>query len=109
MRIGIIGAGHIGGTLARELTELGDQVRVANSRGPASLASLAHETGARAVGGEAAVRDVQLVIVTIPQKSLPERSKGCSIAYPMTSSSLTLETAIRRGAMGPSKRLSAAQ
>src|SRR5437870_365878 len=76
MRIGIIGAGHIGGTLARELTELGDQVRVANSRGPASLASLAHETGARAVAVEDAVRDVQLVIVTIPQKSVPELSKG---------------------------------
>src|SRR5437588_999340 len=109
MRIGIIGAGHIGGTLARELTELGDQVRVANSRGPASLASLAHETGARAVAVEDAVRDVQLVIVTIPQKSVPELSKGCSIAYPKTSSSLTLGTTIRRGAMGASKRSSAAR
>ena len=76
MRIGIIGAGHIGGTLARELTELGDLVRVANSRGPASLASLANETGARAVAVEDAVRDVELVIVTIPEKSVAELPKG---------------------------------
>ena len=76
MRIGIIGAGQIGGTLAGELTELGDLVRVANSRGPASLASLANETGARAVAVEDAVRDVELVIVTIPEKSVAELPKG---------------------------------
>src|SRR2546428_13582392 len=76
MRSGSIGAGHSGGTLARELTELGDLVRVANSRGPASLASLANETGARAVAVEDAVRDVELVIVTIPEKSVAELPKG---------------------------------
>src|SRR5439155_8822032 len=92
MRIGIIGTGHIGGTLAGELTELGDRVRVANSRGPESLASLAHETGARAVAVEDAVRDVQLVIVTIPERACPSSPRGCSIAYPKKSSSLTLGT-----------------
>ena len=34
MKIGIIGAGEIGGTLTRRLTALGHQVSVANSRGP---------------------------------------------------------------------------
>ena len=34
MDIGIIGSGHIGSTLARQLTALGHQVSVANSRGP---------------------------------------------------------------------------
>lgn len=33
MRIGIIGAGNIGGTLTRRLAALGHEVRVANSRG----------------------------------------------------------------------------
>jgi 8-hydroxy-5-deazaflavin:NADPH oxidoreductase len=32
MKIGIIGAGHIGGTLTRRLRALGHEVRVANSR-----------------------------------------------------------------------------
>jgi predicted dinucleotide-binding enzyme len=44
MKIGIIGAGHIGGNLTRRLTALGHQVAVANSRGPEALAGLARET-----------------------------------------------------------------
>ena len=35
MKIGIIGAGQIGGTLTRWLTKLGHVVFVANSQGPA--------------------------------------------------------------------------
>ena len=41
MKIGIIGAGHIGGTLTRRLRALGHDVTVANSRGPQTLADLA--------------------------------------------------------------------
>jgi 8-hydroxy-5-deazaflavin:NADPH oxidoreductase len=47
MRIGIIGAGEIGGTLTRRLTALGHHISVANSRGPESLTELASETGER--------------------------------------------------------------
>lgn len=75
INIGIIGAGQIGGTLARKLTTLGHQVRVANSRGPASLEALANETGARAVTVEDAVHEVELVIVAIPEKSVPALPK----------------------------------
>jgi 8-hydroxy-5-deazaflavin:NADPH oxidoreductase len=70
MRIGIIGAGHIGGTLVRRLTTLGHEVSVANSRGPATLSALAAETGARAVTIQDAVRDQDIVVVTIPEKSV---------------------------------------
>jgi predicted dinucleotide-binding enzyme len=76
MKIGIIGAGNIGGTLTRRLTKLGHQVRVANSRGPESLADLAAETGATPVSVKDAVRDVDLVIVTIPEKSVPKLPAG---------------------------------
>ena len=48
-KIGIIGAGQIGGTLTRRLRTLGHDVVVANSRGPDTLSELAAETGARAV------------------------------------------------------------
>jgi hypothetical protein len=48
MEIGIIGAGQIGGTLTRLLTERGHTVRVSNSRAPETLADLAAETGAAA-------------------------------------------------------------
>lgn len=56
MKIGIIGAGNIGGTLTRRLSALGHPVFVANSRGPESLAKLAAETGAKAVSAPEAAR-----------------------------------------------------
>jgi predicted dinucleotide-binding enzyme len=72
MKIGIIGAGHIGGTLTRRFVELGHDVSVANSRGPETLADLAAETGAKAVAVTDAARDKDVVIVTIPEKSVPD-------------------------------------
>jgi predicted dinucleotide-binding enzyme len=71
MKIGIIGAGHIGGTLARRLTALGHDVLIANSRGPESLANLAAESGATAVSVPEAAGARDLVIVTIPEKNVP--------------------------------------
>lgn len=72
MRIGIIGAGQIGGNLARRLTQLGHEVSIANSRGPESLAGLAKETGAKPVTVRQAARGGDVVIVTIPLKSIPQ-------------------------------------
>ena len=71
MKIGIIGAGQIGGTLTRRLTALGHEVFVANSRGAETLSDLAAQTGAIAVSVPEAVRGVDLVVVTIPQKNVP--------------------------------------
>ena len=72
MKIGIIGAGNIGGTLTRRLSQLGHEVYVANSRGPETLADLARETGAKAVTPREAARQGDVVIVTIPEKSIPK-------------------------------------
>ena len=72
MKIGIIGAGEIGGTLTRRLTGLGHDVAVANSRGPKSLADLAAETGAKPVSVQDAAGFGQVVVVTIPQKNIPD-------------------------------------
>jgi predicted dinucleotide-binding enzyme len=71
MNIGIIGAGNIGGTLARRFTALGHDVRVANSRGPQTLSELAAETGATAVSVAEAARGVEVLVVTIPLKHIP--------------------------------------
>jgi predicted dinucleotide-binding enzyme len=49
---------------------------VANSRGPETLASLGHETGARAVSVAEAVRDKDLIVVTIPEKNIPDLPAG---------------------------------
>jgi 8-hydroxy-5-deazaflavin:NADPH oxidoreductase len=72
MKIGIIGAGNIGGTLVRRLTALGHQVSVANSRGPETLSDLAGETGATAVTPADAARGQDLVVLTIPEIKVPD-------------------------------------
>jgi len=72
MKIGIIGAGHIGGTLTRRLTALGHEVFVANSRGPETLSELAEETGATPVTSREAARSGEVVVVTIPEGKVPD-------------------------------------
>jgi 8-hydroxy-5-deazaflavin:NADPH oxidoreductase len=72
MKIGIIGAGHIGGTLTRRLSALEHQVFVANSRGPQTLKGLATETGATPVSVTEAARSGEVVIVTIPLNKIPD-------------------------------------
>src|SRR5258708_22956726 len=76
MKVGIMGEGKIGGTLTRRLTALGNKVFVANSRGPETLSDLAAETGATAVSVPEAVRGVDLIVVTIPQKNIPNLPAG---------------------------------
>ncbi|GAC1344637.1 MAG: NAD(P)-binding domain-containing protein [Candidatus Dormibacteria bacterium] len=68
MRIGIIGSGRIGGTLAGLLTRAGHDVWLANSRGPASLAGTVAELGAHAhaATAEQAAEQGEVVIVSIP-------------------------------------------
>jgi 8-hydroxy-5-deazaflavin:NADPH oxidoreductase len=72
MKIGIIGAGNIGGALTRRFRAAGHDVSVANSRGPQTLTDLARETGAKAVTVEEAARGKDVVVVTIPLKRVPD-------------------------------------
>lgn len=76
MKIGIIGAGEIGGTLTRRLEKLGHEVFVANSREPSSLAGLAKETGAKAVAAWEAARAGNVVVVTIPEAKVRDLPKN---------------------------------
>jgi predicted dinucleotide-binding enzyme len=71
MNIGIIGAGHIGGTAARLFAKAGHQVAVSNSRGPASLRSLAAEIGpqAHAMNVEDAARFGSVVLLAVPWRT----------------------------------------
>lgn len=71
MKIGIIGAGQIGGTLTRRLSALGHEVSVANSRSPDTLGDLARETGASPVSAGDAAHAGTLVVVTIPERNVP--------------------------------------
>lgn len=68
MRIGLIGSGRIGSTLARLLVDAGHDVVLSNSRGPQTLADLVDSLGARASAATAdeAADSGEVVVVTIP-------------------------------------------
>jgi len=68
--IGLIGAGHIGGQIARLAVKNGYDVVISNSRGPDTLRALVGELGphARAGTAEDAARAGDIVVVTIPLK-----------------------------------------
>jgi 8-hydroxy-5-deazaflavin:NADPH oxidoreductase len=80
MKIGIIGAGKIGGTLARLFSKAGHQVALSNSRGPDSLANQAQQLGpnvkATTVDDAANFGDVVFLSIpfgqyqTVPAKTL---------------------------------------
>jgi 8-hydroxy-5-deazaflavin:NADPH oxidoreductase len=72
MRIGIIGAGGMGETLARRFVRSGHQVFIANSRGTESLSALATEIGAKAVNVPEAIAGAEIILLAIPTKTVPE-------------------------------------
>ncbi|KHO24112.1 NADP oxidoreductase [Mycolicibacterium setense] len=71
MKIGIVGTGHIGKTLTQKLAAAGHDVKVANSRGPETIEPDVLKSGARPVAAADAVKDVDVVILSIPFNRLP--------------------------------------
>jgi 8-hydroxy-5-deazaflavin:NADPH oxidoreductase len=69
--LGLIGSGHIGGTLARLAVNAGLDVVLSNSRGPETLSGLVAELGPRAAAGtvEQAAAAGDWVVVTVPLKA----------------------------------------
>lgn len=76
MNIGIIGSGEMGTCLASKFIKSGHTVSIANSRGPASLKKFAEDIGAVAATVEETVKNKQLIIVSIPQKNVPDLPKN---------------------------------
>jgi len=80
MKIGIVGAGHLGSTLARHFAKAGHLVALSNSRGPASLARLVESIGpsARAETVDGAAAFAELVVLAVPwrnPKALPSPAR----------------------------------
>lgn len=71
MKIGIIGAGNIGGTIARKLVAVGHSVKLAGAKGPDKIREKAAEIGAVPVSAEDAVKDVDAIILSIPFAQIP--------------------------------------
>lgn len=70
MKIGIIGTGNIGGTLARKFITAGHEVRVANSKGVNGVRAFAEAAGAEPVDVRGAVDGVDLIVLSIPLPAL---------------------------------------
>jgi predicted dinucleotide-binding enzyme len=76
MRIGILGAGHIGATAARLFARAGHEVALSNSRGPASLAGLVDEINreagparVKATTAQEAAAFGEVVLLAVPWRS----------------------------------------
>lgn len=75
--IGIIGAGQIGGAIARQLARLNIAATISNSRGPESLRELVAQIGPSIKAGtreEAASKDI--VFIAVPWLRLPTTLSG---------------------------------
>jgi hypothetical protein len=87
MKIGVLGVGEMGGTLARHWCEKGHAVRVANSRGRAAVRSFADVIGAEACDIYGAVVGADLVLLamafpmaaTLPSALFSQASDGLVI------------------------------
>ena len=99
MVVGILGAGRMGRTLARLLTDAGHDVRLANSRGPASLRAVVAELGPRAEA--VAARDVaagaDVVVLATRWEQLPE----ATAAVPSWDGTVVVDTTNPRFGPGP--------
>ena len=90
MRIGIIGAGMIGSTLAKLWVEAGHEVRVA-SRHLDTVRQVIEPLGPRASAGtpDAAAMFGEAVLLTVPLKALPDIARDLA---PSLSGKLVLDT-----------------
>src|SRR5438067_2223596 len=74
MRIGVIGAGRIGGNCARQALSAGHEVMLSFSRDPAKLEQFTSELGERAASGTVAeaVEFGHVVILSVPWFAIPD-------------------------------------
>jgi 8-hydroxy-5-deazaflavin:NADPH oxidoreductase len=90
MRIGIVGAGMIGATLAKLWTDAGHEVQLA-SRHPENLEPLVKTLGVRASAGtpEATAVFGDVVVLTVPLAAIPELARTLA---PLLAAKVVLDT-----------------
>ncbi|WP_220668895.1 NADPH-dependent F420 reductase [Stenotrophomonas rhizophila] len=81
MKIGILGPGSIGATLARRLATAGHGLTIANSRGPEAIAATALETGACAATADGTLAGVDVAILSMPHSAF-EKVRPFIVAPP---------------------------
>lgn len=76
MKIGIIGTGAIGSTIANKMIDAGHQVKVSNRDSFEELEKKANEIGALPASLMDVVKDVDVVILSIPTNAIPDLPKN---------------------------------
>lgn len=76
MKIGVIGIGQIGGTIAKKLAKTGHMVKVANSKGIDSVADFAKEIGAIPADLQTVGVDIDVLILSVPTPSIADLPKS---------------------------------
>src|SRR3982074_2008667 len=71
MQIGIIGAGHIGGNIARQAARVGHTLKLSFARDQAKLEELARELGASVGSPSEAVAFGDIVVIAVPWSVVP--------------------------------------
>ncbi len=72
MQIAVVGAGRIGGNIARRLAGAGHELTLTFARDQDALAALAADIGARVASPADAVRGAEAVVLSVPWSVIPE-------------------------------------
>jgi predicted dinucleotide-binding enzyme len=72
MDVAIVGAGRIGGNIARQLAGAGHRLTLSFARDTAGLEALAQELGARVAAPAEAVSGAEVVVLSVPWGVLPD-------------------------------------
>ena len=75
MKIGIIGIGAIGGTIAKKMAAAGHNVKVTNSGDAHKLNARAEELGVVAATIEDVAKDIDVIILSVPTIAIPTLPK----------------------------------
>lgn len=90
MKIGIIGIGAIGGTIARKLAEKGHYVKVANSRGKDAVKEFADEIGGYPSDLNEISDDIDILILSVPYGAISSIPK--SVFSSLSSDAIIVDT-----------------
>ena len=82
MKVGIIGVGNIGGTLAKKFARAGHEVQVAAARGASQIRQQVEEMGAQAVEVTDVAKGVDVLILSVPFSAMPELASAVAKARP---------------------------
>jgi 8-hydroxy-5-deazaflavin:NADPH oxidoreductase len=72
VRVAVLGAGRIGGNIARRLAEAGHELTLAFARDAGALEALAADIGARVATPADAVAGAEVVVLSVPWGAVPE-------------------------------------